>query len=578
MRIRGNWILLTLAGLAASATATAEPPSVPVPRFVEPGPESGLTGITAAAPIPWDYVIDTIGTGVALFDYDLDGDLDIYQVQASALKGFPGQDEPTDYFYRNDGHGRFEDVTRQVGLGAPNWGQGVIAQDYDNDGDTDLFVTAYGPARLYRNEGNGTFTEVGAEAGLQGGGWSTGSAFFDYDKDGLLDLYVARYVAFDTTKVPPRGGVPGHPCTYREKPIVCGPLGLEGAPDTLYRNNGDGTFSDVSAIAGTTAAKPVFGLGVITGDVDSDGDEDLFVANDTEASFLFMNEGNGKFTEDGVLRGVAYKGDGRVQASMGVAFGDPDGDQDLDLYITHFSSDYSTLYVNDGSGFFEDRTIHAGLAVPTIPFVAWATAFDDFDNDGDEDIFATNGHTYPEADTLNIGSTFLERSQLFLNDGTGKFTELMGEAAGPALAHDGAHRGAAFGDIDEDGDIDVITTRMFERLGFYRNDLPPGNHWIAVRLYGTHSNRDAIGTRIRVHAGGKVWLEEKHGGGTFQSANDPRLHVGIGAATRVEKIEILWPSGASEQHGPAPADQTLVFIEPDGGPEKAPRAASFGGS
>lgn len=549
-----------------------------VPRFVEPGPESGLTGITAAAEIPWDYVIDTIGTGVALLDYDLDGDLDIYQVQASSLKGFPGQDEPTDHLYRNEGHGRFEEVTRQVGLGTPNWGQGVLAQDYDNDGDPDLFVTAYGPARLYRNEGNGTFTEVGAEAGVQGGGWSTGSAFFDYDEDGLLDLYVARYVDFDPAKIPPKGGSPDHPCMYREKPIVCGPLGLPATADTLYRNNGDGTFTDVSIEAGTAAPKPSFGLGVISGDVDSDGDEDLFIANDTEASFLFMNDGNGKFTEDGVLRGAAYKGDGSVQASMGCAFGNPDGDLDLDLYVTHFSSDYSTLYINDGAGFFEDRTLQAGLVVSQLPFVSWATAFEDFDHDGDEDIFIVSGHTYPEADTLNIGSTFLQRSQVFLNDGAGKFAELLGEEAGPALAHKAAHRGAAFGDVDEDGDIDAIVTRMFERLGFYRNDLPPGNHWIAVRLHGTRSNRDAIGTRIRVHAGGKVWLEEKHGGGTFQSANDPRLHVGIGAATRVDKIEILWPSGTSEQHGPAKADQTLVLVEPDEGPGKVPQASSPGGS
>ncbi len=562
-----SWILamscaLAPGLLAAPSPAATEPGSARVPRFVDVGPESGLTGITAAAETPWDYIIDTIGTGVALIDYDLDGDLDVYQVQASALKGFPGQPAPTDHLYRNDGRGRFDEVTKPAGLGTSNWGQGVVAADYDNDGDQDLFVTAYGPARLYRNEGNATFVEVASEAGVQGFGWSTGSAFFDYDGDGLLDLYVARYVDFDTTKIPPRGGSPDHPCAYREKPIVCGPAGLVAPADTFYRNNGDGTFSDVSVESGTAAATPSFGLGAISGDVDSDGDQDLFVANDTMANFLFMNEGNGKLTEDGVLRGVAYKGDGGVQASMGCAFGDPDGDLDLDLYVTHFSSDYSTLYVNDGTGYFEDRTLHAGLVVPQLPFVSWATAFEDLDHDGDDDLFIVNGHTYPEAETLKIGSTFLQRSQAFLNDGTGRFTELLGEEAGPALAHEGAHRGAAFGDVDEDGDIDVIVTRMFETLGFYRNELPPGNHWLHVRLHGTRSNRDAIGTRIKVVAGGKTWLEEKHGGGTFQSANDPRLHVGLGSAARVDRIKILWPSGVSETHGPLDADRTLVFVEP----------------
>lgn len=537
----------------------------PFPRFVEPGAESGLTEITHAAKVPWNWVIDNIGTGVAVLDYDNDGDLDVFQVQALALDGFPGQTPPTDHLYRNEGNGTFRKVTAQAGFHDSAWGQGVTVGDYDNDGDPDIFVSSYGPDRLYRNEGDGTFREVGAEAGVNDDGWATGTAFFDYDNDGLLDLYVARYVIFDHQKIPPRDD-PDTPCTYKGIAVVCGPMSLPQAFDILYRNNGDGTFSDVNRQTGMIVDDPKFGLGVITGDMDNDGDQDIFVGNDSEPNFLYINDGKGGFSEEGLIMGVAYAGDGRGQASMGVALGDPDSDGDFDMFVNHFASDYSTYYENDGTGFFEDQTLKVGLVEPMIVYLSWGTAFLDFDNDGDEDIFSANGHVYPEATKSDMGSEFLQACQVFLNDGKGRFTELTGEAAGPALSHPAAHRGAAFGDMDNDGDVDVLVTRMFERLAYFRNDLPAGNQWISVRLHGTRSNRSAIGTRMVVHAGGKSWLKEIHGGGSFQSANDPRLHVGLGGAARVDRIEIRWPSGLQESRGPFEAGQFLTFIEPADGP------------
>ena len=564
---------MTFAALLLSFVATAAadaPAGAPLlPRFVEPGPEeSGLTAVTVAAKTPWIYVIDNIGTGVAMLDYDLDGDLDIFQVQASSLEGFPDP-KPTDHLYRNDGGGHFTDVTKEAGLGDSKWGQGVSVADYDNDGDPDLFVSSIGPDRLYQNQGDGTFREVGVEAGIANNGWSTGSAFFDANGDGLLDLYVALYIDFDAAKIPPRGD-PNHPCTFRGVPVVCGPMGLPQALDVFYLNNGDGTFTNVNDTSGMKVDRPSFGLGVVTADVDDDGDPDIFVGNDSEPNFLYINDGTGHFSEEGLLRGVAYSGDGRGQASMGCAFGDPDGDGDLDLFVTHFSHDYPTLYINDGTGFFEDETLKAGLVESMIPMLSWGTTFTDFDNDGDEDIFITNSHVYPEADDAHIGSSFLQRCQLFLNDGHAKFTELKGDAAGPALEHVAAHRGAAFGDLDEDGDVDVVVTRMFDRLGFYRNDLPPGNHWINFRFYGTVSNRDAVGTRIVVHSGDRKWLKELQGGGSFESASDPRLHIGLGSLTRVDKVDIRWPSGQKQSLGPFEVDRTISLIEPEASQKPLP--------
>ena len=554
------WSLLFLA--AASACQSIAADQVRLPYFVEPGPESGLTGVTVAAKVPWIFVIDNIGTGCALLDYDLDGDLDLFQVQASALEGFPAQPPPHDYLYRNDGNDRFTDVTLEAGFGQHFWGQGVIAGDYDNDGYSDLYVSGYGPGRMYHNEGNGKFKEVGAEVGVNDTGWGASAAFFDYDSDGLLDLYVARYMEFDPATIPPRGD-PDHPCRFRGIAVVCGPMGLEPSIHRLYHNNGDGTFSNVNVETGMEMKNLQYGLGVVTGDVDNDGDADIFVANDSKPNFLYINDGKGHFSEEGVIRGVAYSGDGRAQASMGCTMGDPDKDGDLDLFVNHFSHDYSTLYINDGTGFFEDSTLRAGLVEPTILTLAWGTEFIDLDNDGDEDLLISASHVYPEADDAAIGSSFKQRCQIFLNDGTAKFTELKGEAAGPAMSHKAAHRGAAFGDIDEDGDIDVVVTRMFERLAFYRNDLPAGNHWIHIRLVGTRSNRDAIGARVYLEAGGKKWMKERHGGGSFESSNDPRLHIGLGGISKIDSIEIRWPSGLVEKKTGVPIDQTVTFVEPE---------------
>jgi len=541
----------------------AQAPDARLPRFEEVGAASGLTGVTVAATPPWKYIIDNIGTGIALLDYDLDEDLDIFQVQSSALASFPGP-TPTDHLYRNDGRGRFQDVTAEAGVIAPGWGFGVAVGDYDNDGDPDLYVPSWGPNRLFRNDGNGTFREVGTEAGVDDRGWGASAAFFDYDGDGLLDLYVTKYLDFDLDKIPATGD-PNHPCNFRGLQVVCGPRGLKPASDILYHNNGDGTFADVSADAGLALDRPYFGLGVVTGDIEGDGDPDIFVANDSSPNYLYRNDGRGHFAEDAVLSGVAYSGDGREQAGMGCDMGDPDGDGDLDIFVNNFSHDYSTLYINDGTGFFEDMSLNAGLVERTIRSLSWGTSFQDLDNDGDEDLFISNSHVYPEADEANIGSTFKQRCQVFLNDGMAFFTELP-PAPGSGLERAAAHRGAAFGDIDADGDVDVVVTRMFETPALFRNDLPPGRHWISIRLAGTRSNRDAVGARVWVVAGGKKRLLERKGGGSFESASDPKLHTGLGAVGRVDAVEIRWPSGATESHTGPPVDGTVTFVEPDAAP------------
>jgi hypothetical protein len=554
---------LGLAACAAPSAAgqePADPSGERIPRFVEVGAAGGVAAITVAAETPWKFVIDNIGTGVALLDYDLDSDLDLFQVQSSALEGFRGAAVPTHHLYRNDGGLRFTDVTAEAGLASDrSWGFGAAVGDYDNDGDPDLYLTAWGPHRLFRNEGNGSFSEVAAEAGVAGGGWGAGAAFFDYDGDAHLDLYVAKYIDFDPRRIPPTGADPN--CSFRGVPVVCGPKGLRPLPDVLYRNNGDGTFSDASAEAGVSSPRPYFGLGVVTGDVDGDGDPDVFVANDASPNFLFINDGNGRLVEDALLRGAAYRGDGLEQAGMGCDMGDPDGDGDLDIFVNNFSHDYSTLYLNDGTGLFEDASLRAGLVEPTIKSLSWGAAFADLDLDGDEDLFITNSHVYPEADEQRMGTSFRQPCQVFLNHGAGRFIEVTARA-GPDVGRPAAYRGAAFGDLDDDGDIDVAASRMWEPPALLRNDLPVGGHWVALRLAGTRSNRDAVAARVWVEAGGRRRLLERKGGGSFLSAGDHRLHFGLGPATLVESVEIRWPSGLVQKLGAVAADRTLTLVEP----------------
>jgi hypothetical protein len=533
--------------------------TTPVPFFTDVAIESGLTAVTVGNPPPWTYIIDNIGTGIAMLDYDLDGDMDIFQVQSSKLGGFPDE-SPTDHLYRNEGGRRFVDVSKSAGFTQSAWGFGVAAGDYDNDGDPDLFVTSWGPHRLYRNEGNGTFRDVAAEAGVDSRDWGTSAAFFDYDNDGLLDLYVAIYLDFDPKTVPTSVDA-NIPCTFQGVRTACGPRGLRPLPHILYHNNGDGTFSNANAETGMAVDTPYFGLGVVTGDIDNDGDSDIFIANDSNPHYLYRNDGRGRFVEEGLISGASYSADGREQAGMGCDMGDPDGDGDLDIYVNTFSHDYSPLYINDGTGFFEDKTLEAGLLEPSIRALSWGVSFVDLDNDGDEDLLSANGHTFPEMDPSRHGTSFLQACQVFLNDGTAHFTEVT-DRAGPAMRKEAAYRGAAFGDYDDDGDIDVAVTRYFETPGLFRNDLPKGNHWTSVRLVGTRSNRDAVGARIYVTAGGKRHLLERKGGGSFESANDPRLHIGLGGASRVDSIEIRWPSGLVETKKGVPADTMVTFVEP----------------
>lgn len=515
-----------------------------------------------------NYIIETLGSGAAMIDYDLDGDLDLYVVNGSALEPIPAGDEPLPRLYRNDGNGRFTDATAKSGLGLPFWGFGAAVGDYDNDGDPDLYVTAWGPNHLFRNNGDGTFSDVAQQAGVDDPRWGTSAAFLDYDGDGALDLFVANYVTFDPTKVPKKGD-PNSPCTFHGLTVMCGPRGLPGAVNVLYHNNGDGTFDDVTSDAGLFTEATDYGLGVVTADIDGDGRSDILVANDSTANHYYRNLGNGHFSDDGVVAGFAYSSDGREQAGMGIDVADIDGDGDLDVIVTNFSHDYSTLRLNDGKGILEDVSVRVGLVEPTLRTLGWGTQMVDMDNDGDIDIFIANGHVYPEVEHADIGTTYLQRNQIFENAGDLALKEVLPEA-GSDLERVALHRAVAGGDIDGDGDIDFFVTVLNGQPKLLTNESPPAS-WLEVRLAGHASNRDGVGARATVRSGSRTWVAERAGGRSYLAACDSRLHFGLGRASRVDSLEIRWPSGTRQTIPNPPINRVLSVEEP--GPN-APNPAS----
>ncbi|MGH9868376.1 MAG: CRTAC1 family protein [Candidatus Polarisedimenticolia bacterium] len=542
-------------------------------EFVDRTVESGITLRTTNGHPDRSYIIDTLGSGVALLDYDTDGDMDLYFANGSSLE-IPAGSEPPGALYRNEGQGRFTDVTRQAGLDLPTWGFGATAGDFDNDGDPDLLVTAWGPDRLFRNEGDGTFRDVAAQAGVADPRWGTGAAFFDQDGDGLLDLYVANYVTFDAAKIPARGD-PNSPCTFRGLTVMCGPHGLPGAVNALYRNNGDGTFTDISAQAGLFMEGTYYGLGVVTADIDGDGRQEILVANDSTPNHLYRNLGGGRFQDDAVMAGFAYANDGREQAGMGIAASDLDGDLDLDVLVTNFSHDYTNLRLNDGTGFLEDVSVRLGLAGATLAFLSWGTCMADLENDGDPDIVIANGHVYPEVDKADIGTTYAQRNQVFENMGDLVLRErTTRDAARDPLGHLGVHRGLGAGDLDDDGDIDLVVTVLNGRPILLMNESTPEgggrSSWVKLRLAGRSSNRDGTGARVTLKAGGRTWMVEKTGGGSYLSSGDPRLHIGLGPAQIIDSLEIRWPSGARQTLSRVSVNQTMVIEEPD--PQASARA------
>jgi enediyne biosynthesis protein E4 len=506
------------------------------------------------------YIIEIMGAGCAFFDYDNDGWMDIFLLGGRQLGGIPTG--ASNRLYRNNRDGTFTDVTQKAGLMDAGWANGVCVGDFDNDGNEDLFVTYFGQNRLYRNNGDGTFADVTAKAGLLSprARFSTGCTFVDYNRDGYLDLFVSNYVDFDLSTAPrPSLNVPN--CNYEGVPINCGPNGFGFPPHFLYRNNGDGTFTDVSKEAGITAVRSSYGLTAVAFDADEDGWPDIFVACDSTPSLLFMNNRDGTFREEGLIRGIALSSDGQQLGGMGVGIGDYDLDGHLDLVKTHFQKQATGLYRNDGKGQFEDMTAKAGLGAERR-FISWGTDLADLDNDGYPDILWVTGTVYPELERHYAKYPLRTPRILFRNHRNGSFLQ-MGAEAGPGIAAAHMSRGCAFGDFDNDGDLDVLVMNRNEPPSLLRNDVPTGNHWLKVRLEGTRSNRSAIGARVLVHYGGKVQARCVTSQVSYLSVNDPRLHFGLGGVSTAD-IEVHWPAGTSETFRGVAADRLVTIAEGQG--------------
>ncbi|HEV2882468.1 MAG TPA: CRTAC1 family protein [Pyrinomonadaceae bacterium] len=532
-----------------------------------------------------DYILDTPSGGVAVFDYDSDGRPDIYLLNGSTFAALAGKERaPRAALYRNLGNWKFEDVTDKAGVANERWGMGVAVGDYDNDGRPDMFVSNYGTSRLYRNNGDGTFHDVAEKLGVARKGWSTGATFGDYDRDGRLDLFVPGYVEFDLKNLPANPADAGKPgaigqnfCQFRGAPVMCGPRGLKGEGDTLYRQRADGTFEDVSKQTGTHDPQGYYGFASAFVHANDDDLIDLIVVNDSTPKQLYINRGGGKFEEVGYESGVALNENGREQAGMGLGVGDYDNDGRVDFYVTNFSDDSNTLYHNDGEGNFTDVTFQAGHGEPTIPFLGWGATFLDYDNDGWKDVLVANGHVYPLVDNYQWGTTWAQQLLLFRNvvnargaQGAGaseRIFERVAAAPGSGLANAYAGRGLAVADFDADGRLDAVVNNMDAAPALLRNVSETKNHWLIIRLSGDtakKSPRDATGAIVYATTGALRQRLDLVSGAGYASQNDPCLHLGLGAAAKLDKLEVKWPDGTLEVVNVPGLDRVVTITEGKG--------------
>ncbi len=538
--------------------------------FVNISEDAGVRFSHLSAPEK-KYIVESMSGGVALFDYNNDGCLDIYFTNALTVATANDPKSSPSALYRGNCDGTFADVTANSGVQFPGWAFGVAAADFDGDGHEDLYVTCLGPNHLYHNNGDGTFTDVTEKAGVEDLRWSTGAAFGDYDHNGWLDLFVANYVDFKLEDLPKFGE--GKFCQYRGIAVQCGPRGLRGAGDSLFHNEGNGTFTNVTEKAGVSDPDGRYGLGSVWTDVDDDGWVDLFVANDSGPNFLYHNNHNGTLTETGFLAGVAVGEDGNEQGSMGVTVGDYMHTGRLGIFVSNFVDEYDALYRHDTPLMFTDVSFSAGTAKVMGPYVGWGTSFFDYDNDSWPDLLVVNGHVYPQVDSVNVGSTYAQRILLFHNEGNGTFKEVAAQS-GEALMQRRVGRGAGFGDIDNDGDIDVVINNVDGKPTILRNEGGNRNNWVTIKTVAPPPNRDALGARVKVVSGDLVQWDEVRSGGSYISASDLRLHYGLGDRTQIDLIEIHWPDGKEETIQKPPINRFLTLEEGKGltqqtGPRKS---------
>jgi enediyne biosynthesis protein E4 len=507
------------------------------------------------------YIVESMSGGVLLLDYDRDGWLDIYFTNAPTLEGALKGEKARGTLYHNNHDGTFTDVTDKAGIGTPCFAMGGAVGDYNNDSWPDIYVTCLGGNVLYRNNGDGTFTDVTKQAGVADGRWSMGASFGDYDGDGFLDLMVTNYVDFDLQHPPTFGS--GLTCKYMGIDVQCGPRGLRGSGDSLFHNNGNGTFTDVSKKAGVDDPDAYYGLTTIWADFNNVGRPDIYVANDSTAGYLYRNEGNGKFTDIGLESGTALGEDGHEQAEMGIAIGDYLHTGRPSMAITDFALDNTPLYRNDGKWNFEDVSYSSGVGLPSLPWVKWGISFVDLDNDGWLDLVTVTGHVYPQVDQLASGAKFREPKVVQYNQGDGTFCDAS-DQSGPAILEPRVSRGLAVGDLFNDGNMDLVVEDLVGSPMVLRNPGVPGRHWVSFELAGTTSNRLAIGARLKIVAGGMTQTEEIHSGGSYISQSDLRVHFGLGSATKIDSLEVRWPSGFVDTAKDLPADKFYGVLEGKG--------------